>query len=216
MVLEIDIEFHESEVPPRCRKPRMIGHKDKVKVKIAESTPEEAPVAFLVHSLKERPIEVRLHRGQLYKEARISFYNGESSEEYAFEAIPWQSVFEKYTGFGEYTTKQEYIAYLKLRSREYLVVDKKVFRKCYEPYYRVITFGLYGGGTAIFPEFSDKSRKVVVGYSALDRDRAISDATHKAKERGDEESIPSIRKMAQGPIEVLIPEACKRKFRPQI
>lgn len=216
MVIEIEIEFHENEIPPRCRKPRPIGHKEKVKVRIKEATASEAPVAFIVHSLNERPMEVRLFKKQLYKEARISFYNGKSAEEYAFEAIPWESVFRKYPNCGEYTTKAEYIAYLKLTSREYLIVDGKVFRRCYEPFYRITPFGYYGCETSIFPEFSDKSRKEVFGYSALDKDRAIADAIKIAAKRGDDKDIESIKEMAQGPIDVIIPSACKRKFRPQL
>lgn len=214
MVIEIEIEFHENEIPPRCRKPRPIGHKEKVKVRIKEATASEAPVAFIVHSLKERPMEVRLFKNQLYKEARISFYNGKSAEEYAFEAIPWETVFRKYPNYGEYT-KAEYIAYLKLTSREYLIVDGRVFHRCYEPFYRITTFGYYGCGTAIFPEFSDKSRKEVFGYSALDKDQAISDAIEIARNRGDEKDFDSIRRMPHGPIDVIIPSACKRKFKRQ-
>ena len=186
------------------------------KAKIKEASKEEAPLAFIVHSLKERPMEVRLFKGQLYKEARISFYNGKKSEEYPFDAIPWETVFRKYTGYGEYISKSEYIAYLKLTSREYLIVDGVVFRRCYEPFYRITTFDYRGCGTAIFPEFSDKSRKEVPGYSALDKDKAIADAIKIAEGRGDEKDIDSIKEMAQGPIEVIIPSACKRKFRPQI
>lgn len=216
MTIEINIEFHENEIPPKCRVPRPVGHKEKVKVKIKETSKTEAPVAFLVHSLNERPMEVRLYKNQLYKEARISFYNGKQSEEYAFDAIPWESVFCKYTGYGEHATRAEYIAYLKLTSREYLIVDGVVFRRCYEPYYRVTTFGYQGCGTAIFPEFSDKSRKEVYGYSALDKEKAIADAISIAKGRGDEKDIDSIKRIAQGPIDVIIPSVCKRKFKPQI
>lgn len=216
MTIELNIEFHESEIPPRCRLPRPVSHKETVKVKIKEASKEDAPVAFIVHSLKERPMEVRLYKNQLYKEARITFYNGKESEEYSFDEIPWETVFCRYTRYGEYITKAEYIAYLKLRSREYLIVDGVVFRRCYEPFYRITTFGYQGCGTAIFPEFSDKSRKEVYGYSALDKERAIADAIKIASERGDEKDIDSIKAMAQGPIDVLIPSACKRKCRPQI
>lgn len=216
MTIELNIEFHESEIPPRCRLPRPVSHKENVKVKIKEANKEEAPVAFIVHSLKDRPMEIRLYKNQLYKEARISFYNGKESEEYSFDAIPWESVFRKYMGYGEYISKAEYIAYLKLTSREYLIIDGVVFRRCYEPYYRITTFGFHGCGTAIFPEFSDKSRKEVPGYSALDKERAIADAVKIACGRGDESSINSIKEMAQGPIDVIIPSACKRKFRPQL
>ncbi len=43
MVTSLEIEFHESEIPPRCRKPRMIGHKDTVNVKINEASEADAP-----------------------------------------------------------------------------------------------------------------------------------------------------------------------------
>ncbi len=216
MVINLDIEFHENEIPPRCRKPRHVKHQDTVSVKIREATSEAAPIAFVVHSLRGRPMNVRLYKGQLYKEARISFYNGKESEEYPFENIPWRTVFCKYTPSNAYATRAEYIAYLKVESREYLIVDRALYVRCYEPYYKITTFGLFGDGTAIFPEFSLKSRKIVFGYSALDRDQAIEDAVAIAKERGDDESIDGIKNLAQGLIDVLIPEACKREFKPQI
>lgn len=216
MVINLEIEFHENEIPPRCRKPRQVRHQDTVSVKIRETTFEAAPIAFIVHSLRGRPVNVRLYKGQLYKEARISFYNGKESEEYPFESIPWHTVFCNYTPSNAYTTRAEYIAYLKVESREYLIVDRALYVRCYEPYYKITTFGLFGDGTAIFPEFSLKSRKIVFGYSALDKDQAIEDAVAIAKERGDDGSIDGIKNLAQGPIDVLIPEACKRKFNPQI
>lgn len=39
MVIELEIEFHENEIPPKCRLPRPVKHKDTIKVKIAETTP---------------------------------------------------------------------------------------------------------------------------------------------------------------------------------
>lgn len=213
MVIEIEIEFHEQEIPPRCRKPRPVGHKEKVNVKIKEVSTEEAPIAFRVGSLKERPVEVRLYKEQLYKEARITFYNGKESEEYPFEKIPWESVFRRY--WRENLTKAEYIAHLKMTSREYLIVNNILYRRCWEPYYEITTFGFGGCGTAIFPEYCGKSRKEVSGYSALDKALAIEDAIIIAKSRHDENSIESIKQLSQGTIEVLIPEACKRKFKRQ-
>lgn len=53
MVTSLEIEFHESEIPPRCRKSRMIGHKDTVNVKINEASEADAPVAFIFHSYNQ-------------------------------------------------------------------------------------------------------------------------------------------------------------------
>lgn len=216
MVINLEIEFHESEIPPRCRKPRMVGYKDVVKVKIAEATDTDAPVAFVVHDLKDEPTKVRVFRGKLYKEARVSFYNGKCSEVYQFEKTPWHTLFHKYSPYGTYTTKAEYVAYLKVESRKYLIVDNVLYTRCYEPFYQITTFGCYGDGTAIFPEFSSKSRKEQFGYSALDKDNAIADAIAIARNRGDDKCIDSIRNLVHGPIDVLKPELCKRKFKPQI
>lgn len=216
MVTSLEIEFHESEIPPRCRKPRMIGHKDTVNVKINEASEADAPAAFIFHSYNKKPLKVLLYKDCLYKEARISFYNGKELEEYSFDDIPWHSVLSKYTPPGEYTTKAEYIAYLKVKSRDYLIVNRTLYVRCYEPYYEITTFGCYGDGTAIFPQFSCKSRKVVYGYSSLDRGTAISDAIKIANGRGDSKCVERIKNLSQGHIEVLLPEVCKRKFKPQI
>ena len=216
MVIDLEIDFHKSEIPPRCRKPRMVGHKDVVKVKIVEAIAEEAPISFIVHSYDKKPLNVRSYKGNLYKEARVSFYNGKESEEYSFQDIPWHTVLSKYTPPHEYTTREEYVAYLKVKSREYLIVDKVLYEKCYEPYYQITTFGCYGDGTAIFPQFSCKSRKEVYGYSALDKDKAISDAIAIALGRGDDKCVDGIRELVHGPIDVLKPELCKRKYKPQL
>ena len=216
MVTSLEIEFHESEIPPRCRKPRMIGHKDTVNVKINEASEADAPAAFIFHSYNKTPLKVLLYKGCLYKEARISFYNGKELEEYSFDDIPWHSVLSKYTPPGEYTTKAEYKPYLKVKIRDYLIVNRTLYVRCYEPYYEITTFGCYGDGTAIFPQFSCKSRKVVYGYSSLDRGTAISDAIKIANGRGDSKCVERIKNLSQGHIEVLLPEVCKRKFKPQI
>lgn len=190
----------------------MIGHKDTVNVKINEASEADAPAAFIFHSYNKTPLKVLLYKGCLYKEARISFYNGKELEEYSFDDIPWHSVLSKYTPPGEYTTKAEYIAYLKVKSRDYLIVNRTLYVRCYEPYYEITTFGCYGDGTAIFPQFSCKSRKVVYGYSCT----AISDAIKIANGRGDSKCVERIKNLSQGHIEVLLPEVCKRKFKPQI
>lgn len=215
MVIELEIEFHEQEVPPRCRLPRPVEHKDTTKVKIAEVSPEVAPVVFVIRNERDKT-EVRRYKDKLYKEAKLSFYNGKQQEEYPFEEIPWQTIFRKYTPFGEYTTRAEYEAYLKLRSKEFLIVDKVVFIRCTEPYYHIAVFGYSGCGTAVFPEFCDSSRKSVLGYSALDKETAIKDAVKIARSRGDEDCIERIEKLVHGYIEVLDPSACKRKFTKQI
>lgn len=215
MVIELEIEFHENEIPPKCRLPRPVEHKDTTKVKIAETTPEEAPTVFVIHG-PDKDIEVRRYKNRLYKKSNPSFYNGTRQEEYPFEDIPWQTIFRKYNSFGEYTTRAEYEAYLKLRSKEYLIVDKVVFIRCFEPYYHIATFGYSGCGTAIFPEFCDNSRKNVLGYSALDKEIAIKDAIQIARSRKDEGCIERIENLVHGYIEVVDPTACKRKFTRQI
>lgn len=213
MTIDLEIEFHENEIPPRCRKPRPIEHKETVKVKIREVSDEVAPIAFTIEGDRKDSVIIREYKGQLYKEANISFYNGREREPYAFDQIPWQTVLEKYTFPGTYTTRAEYIAYLKVQSRKYLIVDKTVYNLCYEPYYEIVTFGLCGDGTAIFPQFSDRSRKMVRGYSALEKDKAINDAITVAKATRDEKHISGIANLVHGEIKVLMPEMCKRKYK---
>ena len=216
MQIKLTIQFHEQEIPPKCRKPRNVEHEETVKVKIADTTEEEAPVAFVVHQYNESPIKVRSYKGQLYKEVPVVFYNGKECKEYKLEDIPWEKLLKKYTRFGDYTTKSEYMTFLQVTSREYLLVNGVVYKRCYEPYYRIVTFGCSGDGTAIFPEFSDKSRKTVSGYSALDKERAIKDAILIAEGRKDNHCNDDIEKLSQGEISVHAPEFCKRKFKPQI
>ena len=216
MEVLIDIGFSENEIPPRCRLPRAISHTETVKVKIKEATPEEAPVAFVVHSYNSAPLSVRLYKNQLYKEARISYYDGKQSQVYPFDETPWKTELSPTrSSFEKGLTKAEVMAYLKTRSRQYLIVDRTVYVQCYEPYYHITTFGYSGCGTGLFIDYSIRSRKVVYGYSALDKDKAIEDAIAIAEGREDQSCIENIKKCVQGHIEVLMPVACKRKYKPQ-
>lgn len=213
MVIDLQIEFHEQEIPPKCRKARPVGYQENVKVKVREAEPDSAPVAFLIEERGKNPLIIREYKGQLYKEANISFYNGKESEPYPFDEIPWETLFKKYTIPGTYTTRAEYIAYLNVESRKYLIVDRTVYRQCYEPFYEIVTFGLCGDGTAIFPQFSDRSRKMVQGYGALEKEKAIADAIVVANGRRDGKSIPGIKNLVHGEIKVLLPQMCKRKYK---
>ena len=216
MELQIDIDFSEMEIPPRCRLPRAVSHKDVVKVKIKEATPEDAPVAFIVHSYNSAPLSVRLYKNQLYKEARISYYDGKQSQVYPFDETPWEmELSPTRLSFEKDMTKAEVLAYLKTRSRQYLIVDRTVYVQCYEPYYHITTFGYSGCGTGIFADYAIRSRKIVYGYSALDKDKAVADAVAIAESRGDYSCVESIRNCSDGYIEVMIPGACKRKYKPQ-
>lgn len=216
MKLQLEIDFSELEIPAGCRKPRHVEYKDTITVKIREATPENAPVAFIVHQFNQKPIKVRSYKGQLYREAWISYYDGKKSQVYPFEDTPWQQVLWPYRNpFDRPMTKAECVAYIKKEANTYLIVDNEVYRLCYEPYYRITTFGYSGCGTDIFTEFSSKSRKIVDGYSALDKSKAIKDAITIASERGDKHSILSITELSQGWIDVLLPVCCTRKFNPQ-
>lgn len=213
MQIEITIEYHEKDIPSGTSP---YSRKENIKVRIPEVSLDDAPLAFLVHHCKDRAIEVRLHKSQLYKEARISYYNGKKTKEYPIDEIPWNRVLHKYSPFGGYSSKAEYIAFLKVAVREYLIVGNVVYRRCNEPYYHITNTAYKNRRTVIFPEFSDKSKKIMSGYSALDKETAIQDAIALAKKRGDANNMEDIKRMPHGHIDVLIPHACKRKFKRQI
>lgn len=202
MIVKFKIEFDKN-------------HTEKVNIKICETSLEEAPIAFIVKLINEGSINIRTYKGQLYREARVSFYNGVESTEYNLEDIKWEHVLGKYQQSGELTTKAEYVAHLKLKSREYLLIDGVLYQKCYEPFYKIQTLGPKGGGTSIIVEFSDKSRKVVEGYSALHEKQVVNDAIKVAKCRDDFSSIPFLENLSAGRIQVKDTSKCRRLYKPQ-
>ena len=213
MQVEIALEYREKDNSPESL---LCNRKEKIRVRIPEATDADAPIAFVIHNRNERPLQVRRYKNQLYKEARISFFNGKHTEEYPLENIPWGRVLHKYSLFGTCSSKAEYVACMKVAIRDYLIIDNVVYRRCNEPYYHIIRYGFGNCKTVIFTEFCDRSKKLIPGYSALDKDVAVKDAVRIANSNGISECVGDIEKMSQGFIEVLIPEACKRKFKRQI
>ena len=92
----------------------------------------------------------------------------------------------------------------------YLIIDGEVWRKCGEPMYLVMTFGLghNHGGTSGFIEYHYNPNVSKNNYfNAKDYDKAVAYGQEVARRRGDTEYVDRILKEEY--IDVKIPEAFK-------
>lgn len=214
MEIKFSIDYTESETPPHCRKPRDVSHSGEIKVKIKEIGEESAPPALIVHKYSEEPNIIRLYKGKLYREARLIHVTDNGPEVYTdLNSIPWDRFLTPYSDSYSFA---ECKAHVKIQSSRFLIIGGVLYIRCYEPYYVIQSFGHSGDGTAIFVEYSKKSRSMVYGYSALNKRLVVKHAVEVAKSRNDMQCNQSIERCTQGWVDVLIPSVCKRKFKTQL
>lgn len=212
MVVEIDIEYTNMEVPPRCRKPKPILHCEIVEAEIREVPGSDAPEVMIIELYKERPMSVRHYNGEFYKEARFSYCRRDETIEYKFSEIPWKRYLTP-DFLARYKSKMEVVGYVKSASDQFLIIDNVAYVKCGEPCYIIQTFGFSGCGTGIFLYFATEGGDFSV-YSAMDYADCVKDAVRIAEMRGDKQCIPSILGNEHVKINVLRPEYCLMKSTP--
>lgn len=101
------------------------------------------------------------------------------------------------------TDVQEYADY-------YVICNNKVWVRCGQPYYNVMTFGLGGnhGGTGFFIGWTDEESISRYDFLATQRALALKDFVDTAEGRGDDHDLDSYRENGISKnIKVLIPEA---------
>lgn len=180
-----------------------------IKVTIPSLTSEEAPVAFRLsdYSHKEnKQTEIRWYDGHCYhrcirritggKELKIEWLTAEDAKSELRPGLP----------YGHSRSRELCQKKYREAAKGYILVDGYLWRQCGEPRYEIVTFGLghNHGGTGLFVEEyynSNISRERY--FSALDGDKAVSEANRIAERRGDTNDVGKFHKM----IEVLIPEA---------
>lgn len=241
MIYNIDIWNEEKYLPTKgCRKLKKRIVKNTVDVEIKELSGEGFPVAFIVHDYKSIyksaksyddfdrsgdyrifSEEIRTFKGNLYKPVRVTHGAAISM---CFESLAYiktaleecEPYWENAEDFSEESIiKESNIsecrdAVLK-KAEQYVIFDGKVWAKCNEPMYVIITFGLghNHGGTGFFIDYSYNGNIPNTNYfNALERDKAIAYGKEVAARRGDTESIEGMGE--RDIIEVLMPEMVKR------
>ena len=90
------------------------------------------------------------------------------------------------------------------KASRYVIFDDKLWVKCSQPFYNVMTFGCSGDGTGFFIEWADSPSIDRDYYLATQRDLAIRDYHATAFHHGDKKEE---NEMPERNIEILIPEA---------
>jgi len=220
MELDLEMRFTERYKPStRHRKWRYREATETVHVSVADVTASQAPVAIVVHR-SEGDTALRWHEGRLFERGMTMDY-GERGEPRQRRATTPSDVEEQLRYAAQnpsYRSEHdEALAAVQRAVSGWLLIDGEVWAVANEPRYDVATFGMgYNhGGTALMvtehgePEFG---RKRI--FSALEGDAAFAEAIKTAQERGDSESIASIKQGSR--IEVLIPAAVKLPTQAQL
>lgn len=218
MKLTIPFTYTETEVPPRCRKPRPVKHEDSVVVEIREIDQAEAPVAIIERSEALGGTPCRLHRvtvpfrwydNRLW--CRESSWNRGRGEKYK---RPGPKTYHNDRPYLDGRSRDQRLADIKRWADSYLIIGGQTYRPEGEPLWVVMTFGLghNHGGTALMVHYDYNDNIGKARYFPLtEREAAIAEATRIATARGDTKDLP-IRPFAD--FEILIPEVIRRN--PQV
>lgn len=229
--MKTTIKVHHTEMitPPRCRKARPQQGESEITVTIREVSADRAPVAFIVSEYDREPRKVRHYNGKLYRQAQrmqpqyLKTNKRDESRPFWLNIdaktfrLPYSSYGQYYGCFKDwiYPTLESCKKEARKTVENYIIVDGEAYERTGEPYYFVNCFGLgrNHGGTGFFVGWADyRDRKSVWGMTAADHNEAIEKAVNIALRRGDTESVDYIRRSGNGSINVLMPEAIKRKY----
>ena len=228
MKLTIKVRHTEMVTPPRCRKARPQERESDIIVNIREISSEAAPVAFLVREFDREPRKVRHYNGKLWRQVQDRRENYTKRAQHlplwinqTADKTAWvwllKPAFGKFSYDGkywDYGTMEANKSKINKTAQNYIIVDGDTYERTGEPYYTVICFGLgcNHGGTGFFIGWADyRDRKAVWGWTAADKKAATEAVAKIASNRGDTESVASIRNPVED-IEVMMAECIRRKY----
>ncbi len=201
MNLKINYEYWEDVIPPRCRKPRPEKRSDTLEIEIPEMEDSNFPLAFVVtknvEELERTEIRLDVTAKQLYSKS-----NRWTSNDLATRKIGW---------WPNGLSQADVVDAICSAYRPIRLYNGEVWEACNEPIYEVCTFGLGNnhGGTAVMirDHYSDDHLNAWA-FRADEYNEAVEKALEVAENRGDTESIESIKTTKEIYfIEVLMPEA---------
>lgn len=191
MNVELDFEYTEEGIPPRCRKPRPVAKQGNATVVINEVSEGDFPVAFVVHDkLYDETPEIRTYRG--HEQNRCLYvYSAPATEETVKRLLAAQML--------QRNTLEEAEAVIRDFQSRRVIFNGEIWERTeWEPCYEVCTFGLGSnhGGTALMLGTAAAGANVEKDYifraDELEAAKAAAEAV--ALGRGDTESVASIRR----------------------
>lgn len=191
MNVELDFEYTEEEIPPRCRKPRPVAKQGYATVVINEVSEGDFPVAFVVHDkLYDETPEIKTYRG--HEQNRCLYvYSAPAKEETVKRLLTAQML--------QRNTLEEQKAVIRDFQSRRVIFNGEIWERTeWEPCYDVRTFGLGAnhGGTALMLGTAAAGANVENEYvfraDELDAAKAAAEAV--ALGRGDTESVARIRR----------------------
>ncbi|XKH58540.1 hypothetical protein LG293_15925 (plasmid) [Citricoccus nitrophenolicus] len=203
-------EYHRDEIPPRCRKPRLVRYEATATVQVPVLTEDDAPVAFRVTEL-EKTIEVRTHAGNLFRPHLPAHLQAEPTVP-GSGRFPVEVKLQNHELTGSITSDEEFAAAVQEKFGRFIIVDGVVWVECEEPRYIVTTFGAghNHGSTALMIDWSDNSNHRAESYFRADEfEEAVQYAIEVAAGRGDDLSATRFQEDGERYryIEILIPES---------
>jgi hypothetical protein len=201
MKLEIPVKYFEMIIPPRCRNPRRMNFETTLSVVVDETTFDEFPLVA-----SDGRTEYRIFQDRFFANIKSNSYfkQGKKSFPKKFDTKIWQFNYRSYTEFPLDETERR----VKKHFKQFLLVDGQIWYETGEPKWVINTFGLghNHGGTGIFVECSYNPNISNERYFRLDeKEKVLEKALLTAKNRGDNESLKSIRSRVKK-VKIIAPE----------
>lgn len=218
------VYYKESFIPKGCRKPRYQLVANEVTFKVKQVEKEDTEVAFIVHAFEHDPREIRLYNGKLYAQQqfvteshendgiRVRYIATPYKEDAVFLLCPrWDY---SCSDTSMYNTPED-VEELQSRLDDTLIIGNEVYVRCYQPFYSWHSFGVnHSWCFAVEIPTTSYENYELRGIAPDDMDAL--------REKYEEMNHTSVRydsfedSIKHEYIEVLMPECCKRKFRPAI
>lgn len=199
MKIKTWIKWHESYLPPRCRKLRYRECEEYVNINLAETTMENVKLAFEDNSYGGKG-KIYFFRNKLWTKAKITDICAPSDED-KYESpltafIYWKEhsswFFPREWRDGEHPDKKHMVTVARKKFRNFLLIDGELYKVTSEPRYEIITFGLghNHGGTSMFCGYHYNPNISKDNYfSALQGGQAVAYANKVAAGRGDTKDV---------------------------
>lgn len=199
--VHLTINYSHMEIPPRCRKARLVDHQTKGVWKVPIIDPADAPVVFTIAPSFEDDV----HGPRIIRQIAGKLYAPENKRVDQGPTVPGSARFPDHRSVDLYEvsdTSGEALLHEAAsdvhatRLAEKVIIDGEVWALCGEPRYTVMTFGLGGnhGGTSLMLDFYDNPNIRGDSYFRADEfDEAIACAIETADNRGDSNDVQRFR-----------------------
>jgi hypothetical protein len=191
----MNIDFHyqytQPEIPPRCRKERLVRRNAVVRLRLRTPTLREAPVAIIEHGHHINAKGDWAPYRKTYRVFRGHFFTMRRDRNGKPEGLHLPRPNEH--DYSGYLTRAERLAQIRAWGRRHIVLRGRIWEQVGEPRYVAQTFGLgcNHGGTALLTSNSYNGNISRDAYYRIDQLAiAIKEAERIAKARGDTKNIP--------------------------